>query len=988
MELLRKENTILDLIGTELEHFQITAKLGQGGMGEVYLAEDSKLKRRVALKVLPEEMSSDRERLERFQREAEAVAALNHPNIVHIYSIESAGDLNFLTMELVEGKTLGELTPGGGLALNRFFEVAVPLADALAAAHAKGITHRDLKPANIMVTDEGRRVKILDFGLAKLQQGGEGFADGTELPTQGMTREGAVLGTIPYMSPEQLGGEAVDSRTDIFSLGIVLYEMATGKRPFTGDNNARLASEILTRSPDPVTELRDGLPRHLDRIITRCLAKDPGERYQRALDVHSELKGLQRELAAGLTDSQASSLPSQATPFIGRRQELAALTDLLRCDDVRLVTLTGPGGIGKTRLSLQVTADVLDEFEHGAVFVELAPITDIDLVITTIAGTLGVSEAGDEPLLDTLTRYLNKKQMLLVIDNFEHVIAAASVVGDLIGGAPDLKIMTTSRELLGVYGEHDYPVPPLGLPEDSRPQTVAAVSQYEAVSLFIQRAKAAQSGFELTEANAPAIAEICTRLDGLPLAIELAAARIRLFEPETLRARLSDSLKTLTSGARNLPQRQKTIRNTIQWSYDLLDEDEQVLFSRLGVFQGGRSIDAAEAVCGPGLAIDVVDGLESLLNKSLLQREKGPEGETRFVMLETIYAFASERLDEGDEADELRKRHALYFAAMVEPASRKLTGHEQGVWLNRLTLDYENFRKAMDWTLGGGDVQIGLRIVAALGGYWRHKSRLQEGQRWLRPALDLADQAPDPIQGELYAWAGYMAFSLHESAECKRWFEKALVVERKLNNRSKVASILINLGFLTGKLSDINIRFTEEGLALAREIGDREIVSSGLNVLGEIFRMQGDYAAAKQVYEECLPITRETGNQLRETMIMGNLGVVAFNLGDFEQARALDLEAYKLALEIKNDYLIRSALSYSGGYLGVLGQPERAVRLMSAGDTQLAAIGSRRQAADQHEIDKLIALVRNQLDDETFDRLWAEGESMSLADAIELVLRD
>lgn len=969
-------------------HYHLVEKIGEGGMGEVYLAEDLKLKRRIALKVLPEGMSLDVERLGRFQREAEAVAALNHPNIVQIYSIESAGNLNFLIMELVEGNTLDDLTPQCGLTLDLFLEVAVPLADALAAAHAKGITHRDLKPANIMVADDGRRVKILDFGLAKLQQGNEGFGEGTERSTLGMTREGAVLGTIPYMSPEQLEGKAVDHRTDIFSLGIVLYEMAVGKRPFVGDNNARIATEILTLSPVPVTDVRDGLPRNLGRIIARCLAKDPRERYQTAAEIYREMKRLQRGLAQGAPTSKRADLPLQATPFIGRRRELVVLTELLRRDDVRLVTLTGPGGIGKTRLSLQVAADVLSSFEHGVFFIELAPITDSELVITTIASTLGVSEAGGEPLIDTLTRSLGNNRLLLVIDNFEHVIDAAAVVGELINGAPNIKILSSSRELLRVYGEHDFLVQPMAVPEVGRPQTVAEVSQCDAVSLFTQRARAAQADFEMTEHNAAAIADICTRLDGLPLAIELAAARVRLFDPETLLERLSDSLKTLTGGARDLPRRQQTIRNTIEWSYDLLDDEEQVLFARLAVFQGGRSIKAVEAVCGPGQGIDVLDGLESLLNKSLVQRERGPEGETRFRMLETIHAFVSERLDESEEVEELRKRHAAYFAVMAEQASGELTGHEQGVWLNRLTLDYENLRKAMDWALGGGDVQIGLRIAAALGGYWRHKSRLQEGQRWLQLGLDLADQAPETVQGQLYAWAGFMAFSHHNSAECKRLYEKALVVERKLNNQSKVANILINLGFVSGELSEINVESTEEGLALAREIGDKNGVAFGLNILGEIYRMQGDYPAAKQVYEESLPIAREIGDQMRETMIMGNLGIVAFNLGDFEQARARDLEAYKLALEIGNDYLIRGALSFSGGYLGGLGQPERAIRLMSAGDTQLAAIGSRRQAADQHEIEKLLALVRNQVDDETFDRLWTEGESMTLEDAIDLVLRE
>lgn len=601
-------------------------------------------------------------------------------------------------------------------------------------------------------------------------------------------------------------------------------------------------------------------------------------------------------------DSQRTNLPSQATPFIGRQRELAALTDLLSNDDVRLVTLTGPGGIGKTRLSLQVAADLLDEFEDGVFFVELAPITGSDLVDTAIAATLGMRQAVDESLLDTLIRSLRRKQLLLVIDNFEHVIEAAPVVGDLIAGAPGLKILTSSREMLRVYGEHEYPVPPLGLPEESRSQTAAVISQYEAVSLFIQRAKATQPDFEIAEDNAPAIAEICARLEGLPLAIELAAARVRLFEPEMLLARLSDSLKTLTGGARNLPRRHQTIRNAIEWSYDLLDDDERALFARLGVFRGGRSVEAIEAVCGPDLAIDIWDGLESLLNKSLLRREQGPEGEPRFVMLETIHAYASERMADSDEADELRKRHAEYFAAMAEQASTRLTGHEQGMWLNRLTLDYENMRKAMDWTLGGGDVQTGLRLVGALGGYWRYKSHLQEGQRWLRLALDF--QAPDSIQGQLLSWAGFMAFALNDSAESKRLYEKALVIERKLNNQSAVARILISLGLTSSELSETSIETTAEGLALAREIGDKSEIAHGLNVLGEIHRLQGDYDAAKQVYEEALPITREIGHRLRETMLLGNLGIVAFNLDDFEQAKARFLESYKLALEIGDDYII------------------------------------------------------------------------------------
>lgn len=689
-------------------------------------------------------------------------------------------------------------------------------------------------------------------------------------------------------------------------------------------------------------------------------------------------------------DSQRTNLPSQATPFIGRQRELAALSDLLKRDDVRLVTLTGPGGIGKTRLSLQVAADLLDTFEDGTFLIELAPITDSNLVVATIANTLEVSEIGDEPLLKTLMRYLHEKQFLLVIDNFEHVIDAAPVIGDLIAGAPNLKIMASSRELLRIYGEHKYPVPPLGLPEKAQQQTVAVISQYEAVSLFIQRAKAAQADFEITEDNAPAIAEICTRLEGLPLAIELAAARVSLFEPESLLERLSNSLKTLTGGARNLPRRQQTIRNAIEWSYDLLDEDEQILFARLSVFQGGRNIAAAEAVCGPDLAIDVLDGLESLLNKSLLQSEKGSEGEPRFVMLETIYAYAGERLEDSDQGDQLRKRHAAYFTALAEQASTQLAGHEQSIWISRLTFDYENIRKAIIWTFNGGDLQTGLRLISALGNYWRFKAQYQESQYWLQIALEFVDQAPDDVQAQLFSSAGYMAWSLHDSAKAKPFFEKSIILHKKLDNLAQLANDFASMGYVQFMLSESEkgIETTKHGLALARKIGDKTQITVGLNTLGELYRMQDDYTAAHQVYQECLPITREIGDQLREAMIIGNLAIVAFNLDDFEQARIRGIEAFKLGFKIDNDYLIAEDLSFNGGYLGGLGQPERAARLLGAGDRQLAAIGYYMQPADQRELDKLITLVRSQLDDETFDRLWVEGATLSLEDAIDLMLKE
>jgi len=688
-------------------------------------------------------------------------------------------------------------------------------------------------------------------------------------------------------------------------------------------------------------------------------------------------------------ESQRTNLPSQATPFIGRQQETAAITELLGSDEVRLVTLTGPGGIGKTRLSLQVAADLLDEFHDGAVFVELASIADSGLVGSVIAGTFGITTDSEEDSLKALVGLLAKKEMLLVIDNFEHVIDAAPLVGELIAGAPAVKVLTSSREVLRVYGEHEYPVPPLGLPEDSTSPTAATISESEAVSLFIQRARAAQPSFEIDETNAATIAEICRRLDGLPLAIELAAARVRLFDTETLLARLSDSLKTLTGGARDLPSRLQTIRGAIEWSYDWLDENEQTLFARLGVFRSGRSGAAVETVGGPGLAIDVWDGLESLLNKNLLRRDDGPEGEARFVMLETIHAYASERLADSDEADDIHKRHAEFFAALAEQASTELAGQDQHMWLNRLTMDYENLRKAMEWALDGGDVPTGLRIVAALGRYWRFKNFLLEGHRWGRRALTVVEQAPEPVQGQVFQGAAYMEWMVeNDQGEATRLYERSLVIDRKSNNHSAVAETLIMLGYTSTDPSDVQIDNTEEGIALAREIGDQSQVAHGLNVLGEIYKLQGRYEEARQAYEEALPITRQTGNRLREGMLLDNLGMVAFLQDDFEQAKERRLEYFKLALEIGDNYMIAHGLAFGGGILGAAGQPERGARLLGAGAAQGAAIGSKTQTSDQPVYDKLVAVVRDQLDNETFDRLWAEGEALSLEEAIELRLQE
>lgn len=457
-----------------------------------------------------------------------------------------------------------------------------------------------------------------------------------------------------------------------------------------GQTLLSLASQELVRDHlPPGAELRDLGERRLKDLIR------PERVFQLIIpDLPAEFAPLKT------LDYRPNNLPAQATPFIGREREVGAVRKELLRSEVRLLTLTGPGGTGKTRLSLQAAADLLDDFTDGVFFVPLALVGDPALVAPTIAHTLNVNEVGGKPLLELLKDHLRDKQLLLVLDNFEQVTAAAPLVGELLIAAPRLKVMITSREVLHVYGEHDYPVPPMTLPDPMHLPPLERLAQYEAVQLFIERAQAAKTDFVITSENAPAVAEICVQLDGLPLAIELAAARVRLFSPQAMLARLEHRLKFLTGGARDLPARQRTLRGAIEWSYELLDADEQTLFRRLAVFVGGCMLEVAEAVCNArnDLAIDVLAGLESLADKSVLEQEEMSD-EPRFRMMETIREFAMERLEESGEAEPLRRRHAEMHLLLAEQARSELGGPRATVYLDRLEVEHDNLRAALAWSL-------------------------------------------------------------------------------------------------------------------------------------------------------------------------------------------------------------------------------------------------------------------------------------------------
>ena len=662
-----RQETGKNLIGSTVSHYRVIEKLGGGGMGVVYKAQDTELGRFVALKFLPDDVAHDAQALSRFQREAKAASALNHPNIVTIYELGHLDGTHYIAMEMVSGETLRALIASGPIPFRRAMVIATQIADALAKAHDTGLVHRDLKPENLMIAHDGT-AKILDFGLAKLRAPDHDL----EAPTQ-VTDPGTVMGTVGYMSPEQANGGIMDFHSDQFSFGAVLYEMVHGHPAFQGKSRAEIMAAILRDQPERLPSAKLQAPAPFFWILERCLAKDPNQRYASTRDLARDLatvRDLRIDASTRHDVPHPSNMPVARTAFIGREREVANLRQLLSRKEVRLVTLTGPGGIGKTRLALHVVDEMSEGFAGGVCFVSLSAVSRNESVTAAMAQAMGLREVHGQSLRESFRDYVSglTQPLLLLLDNFEHLLSAGSEVAELLTLSPNLKVLVTSQALLHIYGEHEFPVPPLAGPDPrSVPVAPEALSRFPAVALFLERAKAVKSDFTITKENAVAIAGICGRLDGLPLAIELAASRIKLLSPSEMWTRLESSLSLLSGGARDLPLRQQTLRATVDWSCSLLNASEQSLFRRLSVFVGGCTLEAVEAVCDTkcDLGLDVLDGMASMVDKSLTQQVEQPGAETRFLMLSTIREYAVERLAESGEDSATRRAHAAYYLVLA-----------------------------------------------------------------------------------------------------------------------------------------------------------------------------------------------------------------------------------------------------------------------------------------------------------------------------------
>jgi predicted ATPase len=1001
--------------------YRVLREIGRGGMGVVLLAHDERLERDIAIKLLPAQGGAAGGVSERFLREARALATMNHPNVATIHSLEVDADRPFITMELVEGRSLRERLAAGPLPVHETLSILRQVVRGLEAAHAKDVIHRDLKPANVMLRPDGT-AKVLDFGLAvRLRAAGDAEALDPDA--------GEIAGTPGYMSPEQVRGEPTDSRTDVWAVGCLLYECLNGRPLVAGGTHSERTAKTLAL--DSAAASTPGLSARLDQVLARCLAPNAADRFATMREVLSLLEEeiAERALATApsppaATPAAAGNLPRRLTSFVGRAGDLAETARLL--GEHRLVTLTGAGGCGKTRLALETAARVQDDFPGGTWFAELAPLADPERVPATVATALGTKLTPGMPAVDALVATLaDRPPLLLILDNCEHVLdGCVDLVRRLLADCPGVRVLVTSREALRVEGERVSALAPLP------PET-------DAVQLFVERAAAVQAGFAIDATNRDAIHEICRRLDGIPLAIELAAARTRVLPVDKIRDLLSDRFRLLTRGSRDAQAHQSTLRALIDWSFDRLDALEQAVLRRVSVFRGAWSLEAVEAVAAGGDVEpwDALDVFTRLVEKSLVVRDRAAQGtgSARYSLYETVREYAHEKLAERpEEARETRARLRDYIVALTAAGDPGLRGRDQAQWAARLADALDDVRAVLN--AAAADPQGADTAARVAGNYWL--AWMNRGM-WKECADEVAraiahpgaDKASAPYAKALVV-SGNVAFRLGDLDRAEEQYRLALAVMEKVGTDVQVGMVHMNLGniaFTRGQHDDAQARYEtalgffrragdpiwiagvlnnlsviaigredvdqletlqNEALAIYEAAGIRGSVGLGLLQLGIASYLRGDYAQSRERWQRGLDLGRELGNQWLVLALTNNLASMELTVGRFAEARALMLECVA-GLKDMPDPAISLPVLESAARWCAESDPLRAARLLGAAVGNREALGTPLLPYERRLVDAIVAELVAKLGEEAYRSAAAGGARLTIDEGLaeaELVL--
>jgi len=1017
---------------TEVEQlggYRILGEIGRGGMGVVYLGRDDRLGRDVAIKAIGRSMASDPARVAEFKREARIIASLDHPNIVRIYQMLEIGSQIYLVLEYVPGRSLDRiLAESGPLAPERALWIAAQIASALAAAHATGICHRDLKPSNVRVR-ENDSIKVLDFGLAARPA-----VSGSGMGALGLGARMPCGGTPGYAAPEQFDAAPPDPRADVFSLGCVMYECLSGRRAFFGED-ARSAMEATLHGTPEWSVLPEGLAEPAATLVRRCLAKDPEQRPQSMNEIAGLLETLlgRRPRAPSTPRPLPDALrgmPHHRTSFVGRADELRRLTADVRAS--RLVSILGPGGSGKTRLAAEVAPRLLDAFPDGVHWIDLAAVRDGAFVPGMVASSLGLDDRPGADTAGAIACALSDWTALLIFDNCEHVLApVGSLIARILSGASGVHVLATTRERLRIEGEQVMPLSGLPLPADADDPLAART---EAVDLFVQRARLIDPDFEPTPESSGAIARICRRLDGIPLAIEFAANRAGTLSPAQIEAHLADRFRLLAGAARDAPERFRTMRAAIDWSYDLLSGAEQRMLRRLSVFAGGWTLEGALAVCAQGGADDgtaldefaVLDLLTNLVEKSIVRLDRPRGRPVRYSMLETLREYAAEKLQASGEEDEAVALHLRHFEAFAGEASAHFGDARQAESLQRVEDDHENILAALSRALGSPAlIGAACRLTGTMLRFWQLHGYFRTGMDACERVL--SSQAlvrGSPGHAATLQTAAVMALKLGDLRGADGYAGGALRIVREHGDRracAKALNVLGNSAYFQQRFADAEGYHTE-ALAIHRETGDVDGIGASLNNLANIAHDRGLISQARPLYEQALAINRETGNRASAAINMYNLGLIAYHDQAFERSRRLLDEALALRQGIGDRFGIAETLSQlarvaikegrvdaacascleslqiraelgdrmglgdsldgAAMYAASVGEHEHGAVFFGASDGLRAATGAPRSPWELEDVEGCLAAARRALGDAAFQEHVAKGRAAGSEAAI------